>query len=177
MVRWTLIRRFALVALAAGITACSEPATAPEIQAAAPNLIGSETGPSLLQCRRTLFDVTWGLIGPLGGVLSLNGNTITVPPLALNQLAFITIRQPSTPFVEVEVRVNGRDHFQFDAPLTVAIDYSRCADWRIGPEPLTVWQIDPDTKAFIADMGGVDDRAARKISFTTDHFSGYAIAQ
>ena len=177
MVRWTVIRRFALVALAAGITACSEPATAPQIEAAAPNLIGTETGPSLLECRRTLFDITWGFIGPLGGLLSLNGNTITVPPQALDRLAFITIRQPSTQFVEIEVRVNGQDHFQFAAPLTVVLDYSRCADWRIGPGPLSVWQIDPDTKALITDMGGVDDRAARTISFTTDHFSGYAIAQ
>ena len=177
MVRWTVVRRFALVALAAGITACSEPATAPEIGAPAPNFIGTETGQSLLECRRTLFDISWGLLGPLGGVLSLNGHTIVVPPQALDRLVFITVRQPSTPFVEMEVRVNGQDHFQFAAPLTVTLDYGRCADWRIGPEPLTVWQIDPDTKEFIADMGGVDDRAAKKISFTTDHFSGYAIAQ
>lgn len=147
------------------------------MDAAAPNVIGSETAPSLLECRRAPFDFTWGIIGPLGGVLSLNGHTITIPPQALDRLVFITLRQPSTQFVEVEVRVNGQDHFQFEAPVTVALDYSRCADWRIGPEPLTVWQIDPDTKEFIADMGGVDDRAARTISFTTDHFSGYAIAQ
>ena len=124
------------------------------------------------------FSTSPGAFSVLSAALcSLNGHTIIVPQQALDRVAFITLRQPSTPFVEVEVRVNGRDHFEFQGPVTVVLDYSRCPDWRIGPEPLTVWQIDPDTKAFIADMGGVDDRAARKISFTTDHFSGYAVAQ
>jgi hypothetical protein len=177
MIRWTSIRRFAVVALAAAVTACSEPTTAPESADVPPTLNETPGATGLLECRRTFFDITWGLLGPLGGLLSLDGHTLMVPAGALDRFAFVTLRTPSTRFVEVEARVNGQDHFQFNKPVTVVLDYSRCPDWRIGPEPLTVWQIDPDTKAFIRDMGGVDDRAARKISFTTDHFSGYAIAQ
>lgn len=177
MIRWTSVRRFAAVAVAAALTACSEPATAPTLDEPAPTLMGTETSPGLLECRRTFFDITWGIIGPLGGLLSLDGHSITFPELAVDRLVLVTLRTPSTRFVEVEARVNGRDHFQFAQPVTVVLDYSRCEPWEIGPEPLTVWQIDPDTKAFIRDMGGIDDRANKRISFTTDHFSGYAVAQ
>ena len=90
----------------------------------------------------------------------------------------VTLRQPSTRFVEVEVRVNGLAHFLFAKPVTVVLDYSRCRRSRIGPDPLTVWEIDPVTKAFIREIEGVvDDREARTVRFTTDHFSGYAVAQ
>jgi hypothetical protein len=178
MVRWTVVRRFfASVAIAAALTACSEPTTAPSFDESPPSLSGTEAAPSLLRCQRTFFDITWGLVGPLGGLLSLDGHSIVVPPLALDRLALITLRTPSTRFIEIEARVNGRDHFQFAQAVTVTLDYSRCRPWELGPEPVTVWQIDPDTKAFIQDMGGVDDRANKRISFTTDHFSGYAVAQ
>ena len=177
MVRWTIVRRFTTVALAAALTACSEPTTEPTFDGSAPSLNETQTAPTLLECRRTFFDITWGVVGPLGGLLSLDGHSITIPPLALDRLAFITLRTPSTRFIEVEARVNGQDHFEFAQPVTVTLDYSRCQPWQIGPEPVTVWQIDPDTKAFIRDMGGVDDRANQRITFTTDHFSGYAVAQ
>jgi hypothetical protein len=112
---------------------------------------------------------------PWGSALA--GHRIIVPPDALGALALVSIRQPASRFVEVEVRVNGRPHFQFAKPLTVVLDYSRCRRSRIGPDPLTVWHINPTTKAFIEDMHGLDDRVTRTVSFTTDHFSGYAVAQ
>jgi hypothetical protein len=177
MVRCTVVRRFVAVALAAALTACSEPTTAPPSAAPPVSLNETETSASLLRCQWTFFDITWGFVGPLGGLLSLDGHSISVPPLALDRLVFITLRTPSTRFIEVEARVNGQDHFQFAQPITVTLDYSRCRSWELGPEPVTVWQIDPETKAFIRDMGGVDDRANKRISFTTDHFSGYAVAQ
>ncbi|HJU68538.1 MAG TPA: hypothetical protein VJ650_09870 [Gemmatimonadaceae bacterium] len=177
MVRWTIVRRFTLVVAAAALTACSEPITAPSSDASAPSLSETQTAPSLLKCQWNFFDITWGVLGPLGGLLSLNGHSIVVPRLALDRLAFITLRTPTSRFVEIEARVNGQDHFDFGQPVIVTLDYSRCRSWELGPEPVTVWQIDPDTKAFIQDMGGVDDRVNKRITFTTDHFSGYAVAQ
>jgi hypothetical protein len=176
MARWTVVRRFVLLAFAAALTACSEPTTAPPIDEseATPNVIVAS---GLIECRRALFDIDRAILGPLGGVLSLDGHQIIVPPGALTSLALVTLRQPATRFVEVDVRVNGLAHFQFAKPVTVVLDYSRCRRRMIPPGPLTVWQIDPVTKAFIRDMNGVDNREARKISFTTDHFSGYAVAQ
>jgi hypothetical protein len=177
MDRWTMVRRlFLLLALAAGLTACSEPTTAPPLDESEPSLNVVPTS-GLIECRRTRSQTRSAVLGPLGGVLSLGGHMIIVPPDALGALALVSIRQPASRFVEVEVRVNGQPHFQFAKPLTLVLDYSRCRRSIIGRGPLTVWHINPATKAFIEDMHGLDDRATRTVSFTTDHFSGYAVAQ
>jgi hypothetical protein len=176
MARWTMVRRCVILAFAAALTACSEPATGPSLDAPEPTL-NEVAAPALLECGTADRDFALALLGRLGGLLSLNGHQISVPFGALTGLAVITMRQPATSFVEVEVRVNGRQHFQFAKPVTVTLDYSRCDPSIIGPGPLMVWEIDPDTKAFIRDMNGVDNREAQTISFTTDHFSGYAVAQ
>jgi hypothetical protein len=89
----------------------------------------------------------------------------------------VTLTVPPSKYVEIEVRVNGLPHFQFAQPVTVVLDYSRCTRSDIDRAPLSVWNIDPLTKALLEDMGGVDDKSARTVTFTTDHFSGYAIAQ
>lgn len=177
MRQWSMVRRFTLVAFAAALTACSEPATAPTFDESEPRL-DEVSGSGLIQCRRAERDFTFALLGPLGGLLSLDGHQIIVPPDALTSLALVTLRQPRTRFVEVEVRVNGLDHFLFAKPVTVVLDYSRCRRRQIGPGPVTVWEINPVTKAFIREIEGVvDDRKARTVRFTTDHFSGYAVAQ
>ena len=41
---------------------------------------------------------------------------------------------------------------------------------------LSVWHIDVTTKALLENMGGVNDTVARKITFSTPHLSGYAVA-
>ena len=75
----------------------------------------------------------------------------------------------------VDLRANGQEHWQFLAPLTVTIDYSRCNVGLLDP-PLTVWYVDPETGEMLEPMGGIDSRLTRTITFVTDHFSGYAIA-
>jgi hypothetical protein len=176
MVRGTIARRLTTLALAAALTACSEPTSAPRLDESQPNL--NETSASgLLVCPQSSFDFAWSIIGPLGGLLTLNGNQVIIAPQSLLSLAFVTIRQPISPYVEIQVRVNGREHWEFAQPVTVVLDYSRCPESSLPPGPLTAWQIDPLTNEFIEDMHGVDDRAARTVTFTTDHFSGYAVAQ
>jgi hypothetical protein len=139
--------------------------------------VSTGSGSGLLECPVSTFDFAWSFFGPLGGLLSLNGHQVIISPQALGSLAFVTVRQPISRFVEIEVRVNGRQHFEFAQPVTVVLDYSRCPDSSLPPGPLTAWQIDPVTNEFIEDMHGIDDRAARTVTFTTDHFSGYAVAQ
>ena len=179
MNRWMLVRRLSVLVLAAALTACSEP-TAPSL---------SETGDGaakadaisigLLQCPTNQSQSTFALLGGAGGVVSLGTTEITVPQGALPALGLTLIRLtiPASQYVEINVTVNELVHFDFALPVSVAIDYGRCTRSDIDRAPLTVWYIDPVTKAFIADMGGVDDKVARTITFETDHFSGYAIAQ
>ena len=42
---------------------------------------------------------------------------------------------------------------------------------------LTAWYIDPTTHELLEPMCGIDNPLTRAISFWTDHFSGYAIAE
>jgi hypothetical protein len=176
MVRGTIVRRLTTVALVAALTACSEPTSAPRLNESEPNA-NAIPASGLLECPRSAFDFAWSIFGPLGGLLALNGHQIIISPEALGSFALVTVRQPISPFVEIEVRVNGRPHFDFAQPVTVVLDYSRCPESSLPLGPLTAWQIDPVTNEFIQDMHGIDDRAARTVTFTTDHFSGYAVAQ
>ena len=111
----------------------------------------------------------------LGGSLRLGGTSVGVPGAAIAALTEIEIEVPASPYMLVNLRANGQEHWQFLAPLSVTIDYSRCP---IGPHdpPVSVWHVDSETGAMLEYMGGVDDRPARTITFVTDHFSGYAIA-
>jgi hypothetical protein len=178
MIRWTIVRRFASVALAAALTACSEP-TGPAPAPAARSLFGDETNASLVQCPSDGSLTGSALLGVLGGELSVGGMRLVIPPdaLPLFGLSLVTLTVPPSKYVEIEVQVNGLPHFQFAQPVTVVLDYSRCTRSDIDRAPLSVWNIDPLTKALLEDMGGVDDKSARTVTFTTDHFSGYAIAQ
>jgi hypothetical protein len=179
MNRWTLIRRLHVVALAAAVIACSEP-TAPPLSSATDDTPAIAAGSSgLVECPTNETQSTLALVGAGGGTVSLGGTRIDIPEGALPALglSLISLRMPASQYVEVDVRVNGLVHFQFAKPVAVAIDYGRCTRSDIDRVPLRVWYINSVTKAFIADMGGVDDKSARTVTFETDHFSGYAIAQ
>ena len=181
MNRWTLIRRLHLVALAAAVTACSEP-TSPSGSSVSQRFETEETAPrepALISCPTSEWRFRFALIGPLGGSVSLDGHLVSFPQGALSgvRLSLVSLIVPPSEYMEVHLSINGLRHYEFGAPVTVVIDYSRCSGPELDASPLRVWQIDPFTKAFIADMGGVDDKAARTVTFQTDHFSGYAIAQ
>ena len=77
---------------------------------------------------------------------------------------------------QIDVKANDLQTFTFAQPITVTIDYSRCASGTLLSAPLTVWHIDPSTKELLEDMHGVDDKVTHRITFTTTHFSGYAVA-
>jgi hypothetical protein len=184
MARGKAVRQFTLATLAALFTACSEPVTGPSGDEYKPPLTEEsnpdpqpENGLALIQCSRADFDFRLALLGPLGGLLSLDGHSLFVPIDALLNLAFVTMREPATTNVEVDVRVNFRPHWQFAKPVTVTLDYSRCEASDIGEGPVTVVEINSFTKEILREVGGVDNRDAEKISFETDHFSGYAVAQ
>lgn len=117
------------------------------------------------------------LLGLAGGTVGLEKHRIEVPPGVLSVLTTkFTIRVPSSPYMLVDLRANDRDHYEFRRPVRVTIDYSRCPLTELEQGPLTVWHVDLRTGELLEAMGGTDDRASRTISFETDHFSGYVIA-
>lgn len=131
---------------------------------------------NLLVCPTDESQFTAGIFGVLGGILELDGTSITIPNGALSVSTLLTLAIPRSEFMEIRVRANWLESFLFNQPVAITIDYSRCADSALEGKTLKVWQINPFTNQFIEDMGGVDDRAARKITFETGHLSTYAIA-
>lgn len=112
------------------------------------------------------------VIGVLGGSISAGGVTMTVPPAAVLGNTEFRVHVPSSQYAEVEIHANGREHFQFLAPVIIAMDYSRCS----ASGALTAWHIDPDTKSLLENMGGANDVLNERVIFSTMHLSGYAIA-
>lgn len=180
MTRWTVVRRLTLTALAAAFTACSEPTAPPP--SASPFLfpLPDLSGPGLVECRTDVSESASLDLDALGGTVSVGGYSVTVPAGALPDLGLfnVSLTVPASKYVEVELRVNGLPHFTFVQPVTVVIDYSRCTRNDIDREPLRVWHIEPLTNLFLSEIDGVvDDKVARTVTFTTGHFSGYAVAQ
>lgn len=175
--------RLAIVVSAAALVACGEPAssTSPAVTTASAKGGNSAehhsaNGTNLLECPVDTSATTSALIGALGGTVSLGGSSVTIPAGALlgNEVVELTI--PAGHYMEVDLSVNGGQSIIFQLPVTATIDYSRCGRSSDTLKPLTVWHIDEHTKALLENMGGVDDKLLQQITFTTGHFSGYAVA-
>jgi hypothetical protein len=169
--------RAALAALVAlTLSACADSPRRTDRIVAPPSLDASGVTP-LLQCPTSQSASAFGLLGLLGGVVSVSGSSIALPLGAVSLPTVITLRVPASAYVEVDVTANDLVSFLFRRPVSITIDYSRCAPEVTAGTTLTVWHIDPQTKALLEPMGGVNDVTRRRITFVTDHLSGYAIAQ
>jgi hypothetical protein len=139
-----------------------------------PGLFGSR--PKLLYCPSTQSQQTSAILGIDGGKLSLGGTSVTVPLGALLGQTTVELSIPAGQYMEVDLTVNGGQHITFLQPVIATIDYSRCNRLATLLARLSVWNIDPDTKALLQNMGGIDNKLTQSITFTTPHFSGFAIA-
>lgn len=83
---------------------------------------------------------------------------------------------PASRYMEIDVSAVGFASFVFQQPVSITIDYSRCNRSDLDQQTLNVWHIDPITKQLLENMGGSDDKTSRRITFTTGHLSGYAVA-
>ena len=175
--------RLAAASLALALAACSDGPTAPPAQpVAAPespssllglNLLG---GPTYLQCPNYTTTSATGVIGPLGGVLSLGEYVVNIPEGALLSTTLFQITVPASRYMKVDVSAVGVDHFLFQKPISVTVDYSRCPASATEGKDLEVWYVSPLLNFPLDNMGGVNDPANRRITFSTDHLSGYVIA-
>jgi hypothetical protein len=131
---------------------------------------------TLLACPTSQTLSTSSLISVLGGTVSTGGSSITIPFGALTVPTLITLTIPASQYMEIDARANDLLSFLFNQPVSVTIDYSRCTRSDLDSIPLSVWHIDPLTHELLENMGGVDNKANHTITFTTNHFSGYAVA-
>ena len=111
--------------------------------------------------------------GTAGAHLTGAGIELAIPAGALAGPTQFEVRVPASTYAEVEIRANGQDHFQFLLPVVISIGYDRCGT---PSGQLSAWHIDPETKVLLENMGGVHDEVNRRVTFSTMHLSGYAIA-
>lgn len=167
--------RYALCAAAATLASCADGAgtlTAPEAAS-----LATSTGPTPLECPTAVTRSTTGTIGLLGGVLELDGHRVVIPADAVLVPTEFTLTVPAGNYVKIDVKAAGEEHFQFRKPVSLTLSYARCTRTNIDRETLRIYYVDSQTNAFLEDMGGTDDKAGRKVSTGTDHFSGYLIGQ
>jgi hypothetical protein len=171
--------------LAFAVTGCSDvtrpPAgginTPPDTNTAPGDTTPQPSSPQLIQCPTTQTATSSGLVSILGGTITAAGTSISLPAGSLLSVTLIKVTVPASTYMEVDITANDLASFLFQSAVTVTIDYSRCPTSVTAGKTLTVWHINPQTKELLTNMAGVNDAALRRITFTTDHLSGYAIAQ
>src|ERR1041384_2410760 len=82
----------------------------------------------LLACPTTESQRITGVVGLLGGVLSLGGTSIDIPAGAVSLPTLFEIVVPPSPYMEVEIHAVGLTSFLFHKPASITLDYSRCGD-------------------------------------------------
>lgn len=178
-------RLAAVLVIALGLAgSCRDLPTAPSTPQVTKDTTGSRllglpglwSTPTLLSCPTSQSLSTSAIIDATGGTLSLDGTSVTIPLNALLGPTTVELNIPAGQYMEVDLTVNGGQHITFLQPVVVTIDYSRCNRLSTLLAPLSVWNIDPTTKALLQNMGGVDNKLTQSITFLTPHFSGFAIA-
>jgi hypothetical protein len=153
------------------MSACdATPATSPA-PASAQFAMGSG---KLMECSNMQPVVLTTTVGPAGATFSFANNSVSIPEGAVLEAVVLSLTIPSSAYAEVDVTANGLASFQFQRPITVTIDYSRCG--RSDAQPDGVWYVDDVTHELLEFMGGVDDAQRRRVTFTTSHLSAYALA-
>jgi len=116
------------------------------------------------------------VIGPEGGFVAAGGSIMAVPPGAVPVATTFTMSVKGMPAVRVDIRAGNADHYVFQRPVVVTIDYSSCGSAADNLPALSAWYVDNSGNTLLEDMGGMDDRGGRRVFFATDHLSGYAVA-
>jgi hypothetical protein len=167
-------RIFSALAVLGVIAACAAPGITDAPTRTSANILGGGA-PTLLQCPVATADSTTAVVGPLGGLLSIAGAAISIPPGALLAPVQMTVTVPASDIMEIDISVAGSEHFVFETPVVVTVSYARCGG-SFGLAPLKVWYIDSDTQQPLEQMLSIDNRLLKTITFVTPHLSGYAVA-
>lgn len=157
-------------------TTAVDSGSAPD-EASTSSLFGS--APKLVECPTSETQSTTAQIGVDGGLLQLGGTSVMIPIGALLGDTEFTLTVPASRYVEVQIEAQGHEgqRFDFELPVVVSVDYSRCSRSNILRAPLAAWYIDDDTKQLLEEMVSIDDKLLQRVTFTTGHLSTYAIAE
>ena len=168
--------RRSVVLLAAFTLACGDPTSNAAVQTGPSSQLLGLGAPTLVECPSSGATTTEAVVDVLGGTLSLGGTTVTIPAGALLGPTRVVLTVPASRYMEIDVSVPGVEHFVFQQPITVTLDYGRCARGDIDTRLLSVWYIDSQSKQPLERMVSIDNKLTRTITFVTGHLSGYALA-
>lgn len=164
----------ALLGAALFVIACQEPTSLDRRTAQA--RFTSSADVALLECPFPVAHMGMASIGPSGGTVIAGGNSIEIPSGALLEPTMITLAVSESDVVQVDITAGDAEHFQFESPVSITIDYSRCPESSTDDETLGAWYVDGATQALLEEMRSTDDKHSRTIEFETDHLSSYAVA-
>lgn len=173
----------ALALAAMAVAACSDASTSPSaVQPQASAELSSivtpaSTSSQYLACPSTQTFSASKVIGPRGGIVAVNGSALAIPPGAVPVPTRFTFVVPASDIMQVEAHADGFEHYIFQRPVVITIDYSRCAQSADQLPSFSAWYIDTSTRNALAWMGGVDDRLSHRLFFVTGHLSGYAVSE
>lgn len=171
----SITRKVVLALTLGAIAACMAPGiTDPATPGA--SALRDQGVANLIECPSSETTSNSALVTPLGGLVSVGGTSVSIPAGALLAATTVTVTVPASQYMEVDVSVEGLEHFIFELPVTITVSYARCNRSDIDHAPLMAWYIDSETNAPLELMGGVDDKLTRTVTFTTGHLSGYALA-
>jgi hypothetical protein len=168
------LRPLAFPAAALALVACSEGAQRSPLAPPEAAQLATTTGATLIECPTDTTRSISKTIDLLGGTLELDGHKIVIPEGAVLVATEFTLTVPASNYVEIGVKADGAEHFQFEEPVSMTISYERCTRSNIEKSDLRIFYIDSDN-AILEEMGGTDDKTARTVSTSTDHLSDYAI--
>jgi hypothetical protein len=167
-------------ALAATLAACADAPTrlvSPLVADQSPAaLASSQAGEgTLLSCAVATPATATAVIGPNGGTIAVDGASIRIPGGAVPVPTSFTVTVPATPFVEVDIRAAGFDHYVFRHPVFVTLSYARCDLASLDGRTLGASWVDSQTRALLGVKNAVDDKKDQQVKLLTDHLSGYAV--
>ena len=133
-------------------------------------------GSTLLECPTDQTKSVTGTIDILGGTLTLDGHSISLPAGAVLLPTTFTLTVPASNYMAISITANGQHSFQFEKAVSVTISYQRCSRSNISKSDLTAWHYDSATNTLLEHMGGSDNKISRAVTFGTTHLSEYVLA-
>lgn len=170
--RFTDLRRICVLAAAVVLVGGCEDSGLTEVDEQA-----LRVSPWLVECPSSVTRSVTRTLGILGGTIELDGHRLQLLPGAVLLPTEFTMTAPASRYVEVHVTANGAHGFAFLLPARFTISYDRCTRSDIDPARLTVYKIDPSTKALLKNMDTSLNLLQRLLAFPTDSLSAYSIAQ
>ncbi len=173
------VRSIATLVLALGALGCDDlPTQTAAVEVRRPRMaVADAPAPQLLVCPTQEEASARAVIGPQGGTLGARGTSITIPAGVVPVPTQFEVLVPVSNYMEVEIHAVGQSSYTFAQPATITINYARCPGEAI-PAYATLEgaYIESGTRRVLERMGGTTDKTGRKVTFTTGHLSGYAVA-